>query len=420
MSLITCPDCKAEVSDKAKLCVSCGFPIREYVTGELEIEEDIVKTDKSEESDQSTDESKMPPSVEEHPKSSEPTEDSSEINSHTPTPSGKSNKKYVVHGIIGVVVLIVLLIVISNNSSKTKNSSTPSTISKNTPSATPTPSPVNEFPNVQYLSREGVNIREKPETESEKIILGDINLKLSTSNETKNSEEILWRKVKLESGEIGWVADSLLTNSPIAFNKIFYIKEDDVRIRAKPDLSSGVVSAGNLDDRIRASDINTVNDGYNWILVELPNNKVGWMADIFLKQESEENLNVKKQTPISKPTNKNLSNSSPDLQTDMTVSQKNAVRTAKSYIKMQGFSRAGLINQLSSEYGSGYNIADATLAVDSMNIDWNRQAVRSANSYLKIMGFSCNKLIEQLSSSYGSKYTESQATYGARQAGACN
>jgi hypothetical protein len=97
----------------------------------------------------------------------------------------------------------------------------------------------------------------------------------------------------------------------------------------------------------------------------------------------------------------------------------NAVRSAKQYLSVQGFSRNGLIDQLSSDYGDGYNRGDATAAVDSLNIDWNKQAVRSAQQYLSIQGFSCKGLIEQLSSSAGDKYTMEQATYGARQAGAC-
>lgn len=100
--------------------------------------------------------------------------------------------------------------------------------------------------------------------------------------------------------------------------------------------------------------------------------------------------------------------------------QKNAVRSAKQYIGMTGFSRDGLINQLSSEYGDGYEVADATVAVDSLNINWNEQAVRSANQYLDMTGFSCNGLIEQLSSSAGDKYTANEAAYGAQQAGACS
>lgn len=104
---------------------------------------------------------------------------------------------------------------------------------------------------------------------------------------------------------------------------------------------------------------------------------------------------------------------------NLTGPQKNAVRSAKSYLSFSGFSRRGLIGQLSSAYGDGYSVADATIAVDSLSVDWNAQAVRSAENYLKMMGFSCNGLIEQLSSDAGDKYTRSQAAYGAQQAGAC-
>jgi hypothetical protein len=104
----------------------------------------------------------------------------------------------------------------------------------------------------------------------------------------------------------------------------------------------------------------------------------------------------------------------------LTGQQANAVRSAKQYLSMSGFSRDGLIEQLSSDFGDGYSIADATSAVDNLNIDWNQEAVRSAKQYLEMQGFSCDGLIEQLSSSAGGKFTVSQATYGARQAGACN
>lgn len=99
--------------------------------------------------------------------------------------------------------------------------------------------------------------------------------------------------------------------------------------------------------------------------------------------------------------------------------QANAARSAQQYLDMTGFSRRGLIEQLSSDAGNGYNVADATAAVDSLTVDWNEQAVRSAKQYLDMTGFSCSGLIEQLSSDAGSKYTNAQARYGAEQAGAC-
>lgn len=104
---------------------------------------------------------------------------------------------------------------------------------------------------------------------------------------------------------------------------------------------------------------------------------------------------------------------------DLTGPQQNAARSATQYLQMSGFSREGLIQQLSSDAGDGYARADATAAVDSLTVDWNEQAARSAAQYLKMSGFSCKGLIQQLSSSAGDRYTVSQATYGAKQAGAC-
>ncbi len=114
-----------------------------------------------------------------------------------------------------------------------------------------------------------------------------------------------------------------------------------------------------------------------------------------------------------------LIGSTPAWAAILTGPQGNAVKSAQQYLSIQGFSRAGLIQQLSSDYGDGYNIDDATVAVDSLNIDWNKQAAISAEQYLRIQSFSCKGLINQLSSSAGNDYTESQANYGAHQTSAC-
>lgn len=113
------------------------------------------------------------------------------------------------------------------------------------------------------------------------------------------------------------------------------------------------------------------------------------------------------------------SNADDATATSLTSPQENAARSAKQYLGISGFSRSGLIGQLSSDAGDGYAEADATAAVDSLNVDWNEQAARSAKQYLQISGFSCQGLIEQLSSSAGDKYSNSEASYGAKQAGAC-
>ena len=47
----------------------------------------------------------------------------------------------------------------------------------------------------------------------------------------------------------------------------------------------------------------------------------------------------------------------------MTLSQQNAVKTAMNYVDLMAFSRKGLIDQMSSEYGDKYSREDAEFAV---------------------------------------------------------
>lgn len=100
-----------------------------------------------------------------------------------------------------------------------------------------------------------------------------------------------------------------------------------------------------------------------------------------------------------------------------TASQRNARKSAQSYLGMRGFSRQGLIDQLSSQYGDKFSVEDATYAVDSLSVDWNEQAVRAAESYLKMKGFSHQGLVDQLSSQYGDKFTREEAEAGVTGAG---
>ena len=100
-----------------------------------------------------------------------------------------------------------------------------------------------------------------------------------------------------------------------------------------------------------------------------------------------------------------------------TPAQENALRSAQDYLSFQGFSRAGLIDQLSSKYGDGYDRKDATWAVNHLDVDWNKQAVRAGRDYLSLQGFSRQGLIDQLSSEYGDQFTVAQATYAADKLG---
>ena len=102
-----------------------------------------------------------------------------------------------------------------------------------------------------------------------------------------------------------------------------------------------------------------------------------------------------------------------DAEPEMTSGQENALKAGQNYIDMMPFSKAGLIQQLSSEMGDGYTKADATFAANNVDVDWNAEAVEAAQNYLDTMPFSRDGLIEQLSASMGDKFTKAQAVYGA-------
>jgi len=89
-----------------------------------------------------------------------------------------------------------------------------------------------------------------------------------------------------------------------------------------------------------------------------------------------------------------------------TVSQRNAVSKAASYLRSSGFSRSGLISQLEYE---GFSRADAIYGTDAQNADWNQQAVRKGASYLRSSSFSRPGLIGQLEYE---GFSNSEATYG--------
>lgn len=104
-------------------------------------------------------------------------------------------------------------------------------------------------------------------------------------------------------------------------------------------------------------------------------------------------------------------------QPEMTLAQENAVDSAEDYLDYSAFSKKGLIEQLSSEYGDGYSRKDAIFAVNHIDVDWNEQAAMSAKQYLEYDSFSRQGLIDQLESPYGEQFTHAQAVYGVNRAG---
>ena len=95
-----------------------------------------------------------------------------------------------------------------------------------------------------------------------------------------------------------------------------------------------------------------------------------------------------------------------------TTGERNALSSAKTYLRYSAFSHDGLINQLKYE---GYSDAEAKYGADNCGADWKEQALKSAKTYLEYSAFSYSGLIKQLEYE---KYTSDQAKYGADNCGA--
>lgn len=123
------------------------------------------------------------------------------------------------------------------------------------------------------------------------------------------------------------------------------------------------------------------------------------------KENTVDNIEVKEDIDI-------VEESKNDIDDNITIGQKNALATAKSYLDFKGFSYEGLKEQLEYEK---YEQDDIIYAVDNCGADWNQEALESAESYLDFQAFSYDGLIEQLEYE---KFTKEQAIYGADNCGA--
>ena len=90
---------------------------------------------------------------------------------------------------------------------------------------------------------------------------------------------------------------------------------------------------------------------------------------------------------------------------------KAALRKAKVYSDTMSMSKAGLYDQLTSEYGEKFSAEAAQYAVDNLNANWKENALKKAKVYQETMAMSPSAIYDQLVSEYGEKFTEEEAQY---------
>ncbi|MBC9944246.1 Ltp family lipoprotein [Leucobacter sp. cx-328] len=97
--------------------------------------------------------------------------------------------------------------------------------------------------------------------------------------------------------------------------------------------------------------------------------------------------------------------------TDVPVEFTSALTKADLYANTMHMSKAGLYDQLTSEYGEQFSAEAGQYAVDNVKTDWNRNALEKAKEYQDLMAMSPNAIRDQLVSEYGEQFTAEEADY---------
>ena len=125
-------------------------------------------------------------------------------------------------------------------------------------------------------------------------------------------------------------------------------------------------------------------------------------GNIKSKQEVSQN-NIENTTAENKSENK--------VEDNIPTEYKSALKKAKLYADTMNMSKAGLYDQLTSEYGEKFTVEAAQYAIDNITVDWKENALKKAKLYQETMAMSPSAIYDQLISEYGEKFTAEEAQY---------
>lgn len=105
------------------------------------------------------------------------------------------------------------------------------------------------------------------------------------------------------------------------------------------------------------------------------------------------------------------SNTQSSVEDSVPTEYKSALKKAQTYSDMMHMSKAGLYDQLTSEYGEKFSKEAAQYAIDNVNANWKENALKKAETYQDMMSMSPSAIYDQLTSQYGEKFTKEEAQY---------
>ena len=88
-----------------------------------------------------------------------------------------------------------------------------------------------------------------------------------------------------------------------------------------------------------------------------------------------------------------------------------ALKKAESYSGTMSMSKAGVYDQLTSEYGEQFSKDAGQYAVDNVKADWKANALKKGQTYQDDMAMSPKAVYDQLVSEYGEQFTAKEAQY---------
>ena len=119
-------------------------------------------------------------------------------------------------------------------------------------------------------------------------------------------------------------------------------------------------------------------------------------------------------TPISEASESTSSAEDPTSEAadpEVPTEHQSALAQAQTYSDLMFLSKAGLWDQLTSEYGGQFTEEAADYAVENVEADWNQNALEQGRSYQETMSMSPAAVYDQLVSEYGGKFTADEAQY---------
>ncbi|GAA1661585.1 hypothetical protein GCM10010977_24290 [Citricoccus zhacaiensis] len=96
---------------------------------------------------------------------------------------------------------------------------------------------------------------------------------------------------------------------------------------------------------------------------------------------------------------------------EVPTEHRSALAQAQNYSDLMHLSKAGLWDQLTSEYGGQFTEEAADYAVENVEADWQQNALEQGRSYQETMSMSPAAIYDQLVSEYGGQFTADEAQY---------